>query len=413
MATERFYGWIVVAAAFLALASAYSLHFSFGVFAPGIAAEVGLGKAAASAPFSVYIAVYSVLSFITGPLTDRLGPRPVVLIGGVLLAVAYVLLSQATTLSEIYLSLGLLGGFGMSATFIPLNATVVKWFVRQRGLALAIAGTGGTAAVMVGPPLAAALIALIGWRGGMLALGVGCGLMVVLSSMLLVRDPEAMGLSPDGDAPQHAGEPTSPMADEGAWNLSEARKTGAFWLILSAFFLAWAGLFFPVAHIPFMLADRGMDSITAASLFTAMGLGTLFGRWVTGWLWDRIGRQSSLVACFGALSLGFVLVGLPASLGILYAGACLFGLGMGSSVTIFPAFLAAVFGRAHVGAIAGFIFSISGTAAALGPYGGGMIRESTGSYVSAFATFAIMSALALVLTLLVQTPKKPTSDARA
>ena len=90
------------------------------------------------------------MSYVTGPMTDRIGPRWVVATGGILLAITYAWLSRAETLWELYLALALFAGLGMSAAFIPLSATVVKWFVRRRGVAVAIAGSG-TSAAHVGP----------------------------------------------------------------------------------------------------------------------------------------------------------------------------------------------------------------------------------------------------------------------
>jgi MFS family permease len=121
-------------------------------------ADLELDRVAATAPFSLYVLVYTVMGVITGPATDRLGPRVVVLAGAGLLGLGYFLLATARAEWQLFLFLGLVAGLGMSAVFIPLNATVVRWFSRRRGLALAISGTGVNTALIFGPLAAAAVI---------------------------------------------------------------------------------------------------------------------------------------------------------------------------------------------------------------------------------------------------------------
>jgi MFS family permease len=405
VASNRFYGWTVVAAAFLIFTSAYSLHFGFGVFVPYLVADLGLDRASATAPFSIYIAIYSVISIAAGKATDRFGPRMVVIVGGVLLGSAFMLMSRAETVIDLYLSLCLMAGIGMGAAYIPLNATVVKWFVRRRGLALAIAGSGTSSAMFVGPLLAATLIPWLGWRSSLFVLGLGCGMLVIFCAFVLVGNPELRNLHPDGDDITRTSNVAGPRLDEPAWTLSEARRTSAFWLILAAFFMSWATIFFPAAHLPSMVADHGYSAVIAASLVGMTGFGGLLGRWIIGWLSDLYDRRISLVACFATQAVGYFMFALFDGLAALYTAALLVGIGVGSSTTIFPALIGDTFGRLHVGAIAGFVFGISGTAAAIGPYFGGLTRELTGTYISAFVACAILNIAALGFIAIMQPPK--------
>jgi len=390
-----FYGWFVVFAAFVVLTLSYSLQFGYGVFVPHISDDLDLGRAQVIAPFSIYIGLYALLSFMTGPLTDRIGPRALVICGGLLLGIAYGLLSRSTTEVELYVWLSVVAGIGMSAAFIPLNATVVKWFVRRRGVALAIAGTGVSSAILLGPVVAAALIPWLGWRDSLLAMALVSSGLIVLCGFLLVRDPEIMGLRPDGGATTTTTAAHPPP--ERSVPLSEARRTMPFWLLLCAFLASWATIFFPMAHIPSMMADLGESPGTGARLVGTIGVGAVVGRWIVGWVSDRVGSAASLMVCFGAQAAGQLTLAATGTLDILYFGALLLGLGTGSSTTVFPAILGDIFGRAYVGAIAGFMFGIAGTAAAIGPYFGGLIREATGSYAPAFAASAALSIIALIL----------------
>ena len=146
MSFRFFYGWVIVAASFTILTLAYGVQFSYGVFLPHIMRDLELDRVAATAPFSLYVLVYTVTAFISGRATDRFGPRAVVLTGAGMLGLGYVLLSTAKAEWHIFLFLSLITGIGMSAVFVPVNATVVRWFLRRRGSALAISGTGVNAA---------------------------------------------------------------------------------------------------------------------------------------------------------------------------------------------------------------------------------------------------------------------------
>ncbi|HIF09112.1 MAG TPA: MFS transporter [Sneathiellales bacterium] len=128
-----FYGWIIVGLTGMVMTTAYGAQFSFGVFLPHIEADTSWDRELLSRAFAIYIFMYAFLSLISGPLTDRYGPRPVVMTGGILLGLGYWLLGRADSDWELFVILGAVSAAGMSAAFVPCNATVVRWFVRYRG----------------------------------------------------------------------------------------------------------------------------------------------------------------------------------------------------------------------------------------------------------------------------------------
>ncbi len=193
-----FYGWIIVGCAFTILCVAYGIQFTFGVFMPAISADTGWDRASLSVPYSLYVFVYSALGVVTGRLTDRWGPRVVLTVGGCLLGSGIVLMSQAHALWQIYVFLGLIAASGMSAAYVPCNATVVRWFTQRRGLALSVTSSGASFGNFLFPPLVATLISAYGWRRTYLLLGLlGAGV-VSLCASFVMRDPEKMNLYPDG-----------------------------------------------------------------------------------------------------------------------------------------------------------------------------------------------------------------------
>jgi OFA family oxalate/formate antiporter-like MFS transporter len=184
-----YYGWVIVALAFAALMTSYSLLFGYSVFVPHLAGALDLSRAAVSAPFSVCVAVYSVLSLITGRLTDRIGPRGVMLSGGVALAGGYAVVAIADSQLLLFIGMGAVVGIGMSAAYIPCTATVVRWFLARRGLALAIASMGLSASMAAGPFAAVVAIEALAWREAALVLGLVCGGAVALCAFGMRRDP--------------------------------------------------------------------------------------------------------------------------------------------------------------------------------------------------------------------------------
>ena len=117
MPARFFYGWVIVAASFIILTVAYGVQFSYGVFLPHIMADLKIDRISATAPFSLYILLYTILGFVSGPATDRYGPRAVVLVGATLFGIGYFLLTTATAEWQLFLFLSLFAGIGMSAIF--------------------------------------------------------------------------------------------------------------------------------------------------------------------------------------------------------------------------------------------------------------------------------------------------------
>ena len=196
-----FYGWVVVTCAFTVLFITYGIQFSFGVFMHFISADTGWNRGSLSLPYSLYVFVYSALGLVTGRLTDRLGPRIVLTMGGCLLGSGIMLMSQVHALWHLYLVLGLIAASGMSAAYVPCNATVVRWFTLKRGLALSITSSGASFGMFVFPPLTTVLITVCGWRRAYVILGLLAVVAVISCAKFIVRDPEEMGLRPDGQLP--------------------------------------------------------------------------------------------------------------------------------------------------------------------------------------------------------------------
>lgn len=407
---KLFYGWIVVACAFTILTIAYGIQFSFGVFMPFISADTGWDRGSLSLPYSMYVFVYGALGVISGRLTDSLGPRIVLTVGGCLIGAGAILMSRVHSLWQLYVVLGLIAAAGMSAVYVPCNATIVRWFTVKRGLALSVTSSGASFGMFLFPPIVTTLVASYGWRGTYALLGLLAIVVFVVCASFMLRDPEEIGLHPDGLAPEEiaisaAGLDLSTIEN---WTLADAKRTTAFWLMNVIFTLTWLVVFMPMVHIVPFAVDIGLSHFLAAMTISVIGLAGFAGRLVIGTVSDRMGRLRTLGLCLLLQALAFLGFTISRSLTPLYIAAALFGFSYGGVTSLFPALVGDFFGRIAIGAIVGFVFAIAGSAAAFGPLIAGYMYDATRSYSSAFILSATLNVAALILLFALKKPERAT-----
>lgn len=361
--------------------------------------ELGWNRSQLSAPFSLYVLFYTGLSFFTGRLTDRLGPSVVITVGALGLGVGWALMSTIESIWQpyAYLSIAAIGG---AVAFVPCNATVIRWFVRRRGLALGIASSGISCAALIGPLVAALLLVRTHWREAMLLMAAGAAVLMFVASRLMYRDPETANLHPDGERGACA---QRPVAQDG-WTLTAARRTLTFWVLMLSLFLTWLAIFVPFVHLPAHAVTRGLSAMDSHLLLTLLGAGGLLGRVIGGGLTDWLGRLPGIVTAI--LLQAFSFVGFMTSDSFLALGlwAMAFGVGYSGVSVFFPALFGDLFGRAHAGAIVGFVFAFGGCSAAAGPYFAALVFDATGAYELAFLICAVINVLALVVLVFLRPP---------
>lgn len=390
--TRSFDGWRVVAAAFCVLFVVYSIQFSFGTFVDDIVEDTGWSETRLQLIFAIYVFGYSALSAVTGSLTDHFGPRRVVAVGSVLLTAGYLVWATAPNLWIAFVGLGIIAPLGMSASWVPCNATVVRWFVERRGLALAIATAGGSLANIVAPPIAATIVDARGWRTALTVFALLGGAAMLTAAYWFRRDPESVGQYPDGlDHP-----PAESTAGAGL-TAPEAMKTATYWLILCMYALTFLSVFVPFVHVNQFAVGLGISSVTAATVISSIGIGGLAGRLAVGPLSDVLGRKTMVLGALGLEAIAFVGIASANGLSLLYPSAIAFGFAYGAGVTLLPALVGDYFGRAHAGAIVGRIFGTAGSLAAVGPYVAQLLFDASGSYRVAFLLSAAANAAALLM----------------
>ena len=400
-----FYGWVIVGGTVAVLTVAYGTQYAFGIFFSAILAEFGWSRASLAGVFSVYTMAYSACGLIAGQLTDRWGPRAILAAGGVLLGTALVGMSGVTALWHPYVLYGVVGALGMSTAFVPCQATVARWFVRRRGFALGVASAGISLGTLLWPPCAHYLVTRVGWRWSYAIFGAAVFVVFGAVARIMRRDPESVGLAPDG-RPRLAGPvPTAPA--ERSLTVSAAMRTRAFWTLLAVFAATWVPVFVPVVHLVPLAKGLGVAPLLAATLVSALGAADLFGRLLIGATSDRVGRRVAMAIGFSLQVAGFAALASAGSLPGLYAGALLFGVSYGAVSSLFPAIVADFFGRGHAGGLVGIFFATAGSMAAVGPIGAGWIYDRAGSYAPALWLSAGFNALALALLVFARPPRRP------
>jgi MFS family permease len=379
--------WLVVLALFVVTYGISTPLAAYGVFLPVLAETFGWSRGAIATALSINLLLGGVAGFVIGALADRHGPRVMLVVTVALAGTAFALVSTVGALWQLYVFVGLLGGIGMSSFYLLAATTVAHWFDERRGLALALVLVGFNLGYISAGPLAAWLIARLGWREAYALLGSACGLLT-LGAAFTVRLPRA--------AEAHAlhrvaaGAPAgSPGARPGMTLRAALVDRRQWFLNLSWFLLGGLALMVSVHVVPFA-RDQGISLAAASLALTAYGIGSVSGRLTAGAVSERIGAHTTI-------RIGYILqiVSLAALLWVpsreaLLASLALFGAGFAASDTMVTKVIPDVFGVRAIGAIMGVLALGWRIGAALGPALAGFIYDATGSYAIPFGVAPVL-----------------------
>lgn len=394
-----FYGYIVAAAALCIMVVIYSTRFSYGVFFKPMLTEFGWTRALTSGALSISMFLQGFLAIIMGGLSDRLGPRIVLTLSGLLVGLGFLLMSEIGAAWQLYLWYGLIIAPGMSGVWVPLLSTIARWFVARRSTMTGIVAIGTGIGVLVGPLVANWLISNYGWRTSYIILGSVVWVVVILAAQLLRRDPTKMGQVPYG-----ANEEGVQQINLGADGLSleEAVRTRQFWIVCALFFCAGFCIFAIMVHVVPHATDLGISAASAASFLATIGGISIIGNIVLGSIGDRIGNRQAFIIGFILISVALFWLVQTTEVWMLYLFSVVFGLAYGGIAPLQSPLISELFGLHSHGLIfgvAGFGFTIG---AAIGPFLVGYIFDINGSYQSAFLVCASIGIIGLILTALIK-----------
>ena len=409
---KLFYGWIVVAIAFVTMAVAITGRTAYSLLLPEIIGEFGWSTGVTSGAFAVGFIATTFIMAPTGMLMDRYGPRLVIPLAAVLVAVGFVLATALATPLELYLSLGVLVttcSVGMS--YIGHSMFLPNWFVRRRGLAIGIAFAGVGIGGVVMLPVLQLVIDDFGWRAACFAMAAAIAVIVIpLNVLFQRRSPADLGLEPDGDARAGsaaagvaASRSPDPVVDrvwaERRWTLSSAMRTARFWWVCVAFF---GGLFVWYAlqvHQTRFLIGAGFSTGEAALALGLVAFCGLIGQIALGGFSDRFGRELAWTLAMAGFALAaacFIVLGRTPSTAALYGAVALQGLLGYGAASIYGAIPAELFAGRRFASIFAMATLGGNFGAAAGAWSLGAIYDRTGSYETGFAVCIVMSMMSIV-----------------
>ena len=408
-----FYGYVITAAVFVMVLVRGGIYIStFGVFFKPVLTEFRWTRAEATLGFSLSWMVQGTLAIFMGWLTDRMGPRAVVMVFGSFLGITYLLLSQVNTLWQFQLYYALAGAVGLSALIAPPMSTIARWFVKKRSLMTGIAQAGIGVGGLIFTPLAGWLIMTCGWRSTYVILGIIMLAGIIISGLFLRRDPKEMGQLPDGisEITEPETKRQSPGLQAVEVSLREAIHTSQFWMI--------AGLFFSfgfcrttfMTHIAAHVQDLGFSLSDGANILAAITGASIIGRIGMGRVADIVGNRRAFMMSFAATAITLVWALATSDLWGLYLFALVFGFGWGAQAVLRFAVTSEVFGLVSLGLRMGVFILIESAAATIGSYFAGYIFDTVGNYNPIFGMGIAISVTGIILAWLLKPAIKERSD---
>ena len=377
-AADSRYAWTRLAVTLALMTVGSSAMYVVSVVLPAVQAEFGVARADASLPYTLLMIGFGLGGIAMGKLADRYGVMVPVLVGAGGLGTGFIAAGLSGSLTGFAIAHGLLLGLlGSSATFAPLVADTSLWFVRRRGIAVAICASGNYLAGAVWPPIVQHFVETVGWRTTYIGLGIFCAVtMPLLAALMRQRPPTAVAAA----APtRRAGAAVVPSTRPFGLSMNQAQA-----LLCVAGVACCVAMSMPQVHIVAYCGDLGYGAARGAEMLSLMLACGIVSRLVSGLICDRIGGLRTLL-------LGSVLQGVALllfipfdSLTSLYVISALFGLFQGGIVPSYAIIVREHFPPAEAGARVGTVLMATLLGMALGGWMSGKVFDLTGSYDAAF-----------------------------
>ncbi len=405
---HRYFRWGQLLMGIVCMAMIANLQYGWTLFVNPIADKHGWSRAAIQVAFTIFVLTETWLVPIEGYLVDRFGPRPVVLVGGILCGLGWVMNSYADTLTMLYIAAAI-GGIGAGAVYGTCVGNALKWFPDRRGLAagLTAAGFGAGSALTIIP--ISAFIKSNGYEAAFLYFGIGQGLIVFLLSWLLVRAPEHL---------KKSGVLSSIHVQQSRRDYSpaEVARQPVFWVMYAMFVMVAAGGLMATAQLAPIAKDfKIMDipvnimGLILPALTFALAIDRVLNgltRPFFGWVSDQIGREMTMLIAFGLEAIGILMLykfGQNPIAFVVLTGVVFFA--WGEIYSLFPSTCADTFGSKYAAANAGMLYTAKGTASLLVPLSS-VLAAATGSWHTVFIVASVMNGVAALMAWFVLRPMR-------
>jgi MFS family permease len=400
------YGWVVVGAGMLMTCVGVGAMLSLAVFLQPIAAGTGWSRSGISAAATLDFLCMGAAGFLWGMMSDRFGTRVVVVLGSLLLGLGLIAASRATTLLEFQLAFGVLVGVAVGSFYAPMMAVATAWLEDRRNLAAALVSAGMGMGSMTVAPLAGWLLGAFDWRTAMLVVGAGAWVLL-MPAALLVRRPSNVARAAGTLQAASAQAPDYPLT------APQALLTPQFVIIALTHFACCAAHSGPIFHMVAYATMCGLGPMLAVSVYSVAGLAGLGGRIGLGMAADRIGAKPVLVGglLVQALAVGaYLFVG---ALGEFYALSIVFGLAYGGVMPLYAVLVRDQFGPRIMGTTFGAVAMAASLGMALGPWGGGFVFDTYGSYAWLYIGSAAIGLGAVAVALTFRSARLPPAESLA
>jgi len=399
------YRWMQLILGIVAMAMIANLQYGWTLFVDPIAAKHGWSRAAIQVAFTIFVLTETWLVPIEGWFVDKFGPRPVVLVGGILCGLGWFINSFADSLATLYFA-AVISGIGAGAVYGTCVGNALKWFPDRRGLAagLTAAGFGAGSAVTIIP--ISAMIASRGYQDAFLYFGIGQGIIVVLVALFLTRAPEHK----KGDAVANV------QQTKRDYKPSEVLREPVFWIMYAMFVMVAAGGLMATAQLGSIARDFkvfdvqvSMMGLTLPALTFALAIDRVLNgltRPFFGWVSDQIGREPTMFIAFAIEAVGILALfhyGHNPFAFVILTGIVFFA--WGEIYSLFPSTCADTFGSKYAASNAGLLYTAKGTASLLVPLSA-VLASATGGWYAVFVVASALNAVAALMAWFVLKPMR-------
>lgn len=392
--------YLIVVGAVLVQAVTIGCVFSYGVFFTVLEAEFGWSRTLLSAASAIAFFNMGFFAIVAGQLSDKFGPRGVLLFTALCTSCAYILMYFLSAPWQLLLIYSIFVALGLGSHDVVTLSTIARWFPRRRGVMSGIVKVGTALGQMSVPVIAVALIAAVGWRSAFLLQGIGAAAILLTGAWLIGLKPSesknSVGKKPgENKSDGLGGVPASPQGI----SLSEAKKDSAIWVLCAMQFFFFGSVITIPTHIVPHGIDSGLSPAQAASILSVIAAFSIAGRLFIGRFVDKIGGKRAYNFCLALLFVSIVSLLFIESGKLLFAFGALYGMAHGGMFTVVSPTVAEYFGMRSHGAIFGVIVFTGTVGGSLLPIITGLIFDKLGSYQWAFVLLSTMVFISFVLSL--------------
>ena len=379
--------------------------YAWSVMGKALAGQWHWTKTQAMLPFATCTAAFAVTMIFAGRWQDRIGPRYVATLGGIIFGLGMVLSSFVHTWLPMVVTFGLVGGIGIGLGYSATTPPAIKWFPPGRkGLITGIVVSGVGLAAVYMSPLTNYLLKATSIQQTFLILGLGSIVLLSILAQFLTNPPPGY-VAATKPVTATTSTTRTPQGTRRDLDWHEMLRTGQFYLLWLMFVLSASAGLLIIGNITLIAQDQVPQWDKAFVLVMVVAIFNTCGRFVSGFVSDRIGRSNTMVLAFVLQALNMFLFVQYKTPALLLFGSAFTGLCYGTIFTLFPAATADFYGIRNLGVNYGWVFTAFGVAGVTGSVLGGRVRDLFGSYSYAFVTCGIMLLLGTVLALVLKGPK--------